>query len=124
METIHDRLLILISKLNLSKTKFAERLNVTPQFISSICSGAKVPSDRTISDICREYTVSEEWLRDGVGEMFLHRTRNQELAIWFNSVLAESDDSIRKRMIAALSSLSTDEWEIVEKFAKKMTEGR
>lgn len=110
--------------LGLTQDEFGRRLGVGRGVITNIEFEKTVPKDAFVDLVCKEFNVSKEWLRDGVGEMFLHRTRNQELAIWFNSVLAESDDSIRKRMIAALSSLSTDEWEIVEKFAKKMTEGR
>lgn len=124
VETINDRIAYLIKTLDMTKTKFAERIHVGQPFVSMICKGDAAPSDRTISDICREFSVSEPWLREGVGEPFVQRTRNQELAIWFNTVLADADDSIRKRMIAALSVLTTEEWEIVEKFAKKLTEGR
>ena len=121
---MHERLKQLRKALGKTQTEFAEKLNVTQASIAGYETQHRVPTDRVISDICREFNVSEEWLRDGIGEMFIQRTRNQELAIWFNTVLADADDSIRKRMIAALSVLTTEEWEIVEKFAKKLTEGR
>ena len=69
METINQRIDFLIKELGFTKTKFAESLHVSSQFVSSLCSGAKQPSDRTIADICREYGVSETWLRTGEGEM-------------------------------------------------------
>ena len=37
----------------------------------------RCPSDRTISDICREFNVHEEWLRNGIGEMFLDFTKDE-----------------------------------------------
>ena len=59
MDTINQRIDFLIKALGFTKTKFAESLHVSSQFVSSLCSGAKQPSDRTIADICREYGVSE-----------------------------------------------------------------
>ncbi len=33
-------------------------------------SGAKNVTDRVVADICREFNVNENWLREGTGEMF------------------------------------------------------
>ena len=71
METINTRIAALIRESGKTKTEWAGRLNVTPQFMSSLCNGKKSPSDRTIADICREFHVSEAWLRTGEGEMFV-----------------------------------------------------
>lgn len=87
METINQRIDFLIKELGFTKTKFAESLHVSSQFVSSLCSGAKQPSDRTIADICREYGVSETWLRTGEGEMKQKLTRNQEIAEFMGVVM-------------------------------------
>lgn len=50
---------------------FAEKLGLTKNFISLIETGKRIPSDRTIKDICREFNVNEDWLRNGTGEMFV-----------------------------------------------------
>ena len=52
METINDRISWCISDSGLTKTAFAEKLNVSQPFISKLASGASIPSDRTIADIC------------------------------------------------------------------------
>ena len=69
MQTFQDRLRSLIDTLGITKTKFAEDLHVSSAFVSMLCSGKSLPSDRTIADICRKYNVSETWLRTGEGEM-------------------------------------------------------
>ena len=56
-----------------TKSKFAKDLNVSPSMASKICSGKATPSDRTISDICRIYGVNRKWLEDGIGEMIVPR---------------------------------------------------
>ena len=60
--------------------------------------GTKVPSDRTITDICREYNVNEDWLRTGNGEMFKSRTREQEIGAFVNEVMELNDDSFEKKL--------------------------
>ena len=55
----------------LSQADFAEMLNIKRNSISLIEVGKRNPSDRTIIDICNTFNVSEEWLRTGVGEMFI-----------------------------------------------------
>ena len=121
METINERIAFLISDLGISKTKFAERLNISPSFVTRICAGDKIPSDRTSSDICREFNVSLAWLEDGVGEMYVQRTENERMAMMFADVLAESDESTRKRGIAAALDMPPEFWDNILEYAKKIT---
>lgn len=110
------RIADLISKLRLTKTAFAEKIHVTPQFISAICSGSKIPSDRTISDICREFGVSETWLRSGAGEPFTPPSRGEELARLVKSLMADKPEAFRTRLITALLRFDANgpEWQLLE----------
>ena len=121
MQTIGDRISLVIKRSGLTKTKFAEQLNVSAAYISQMCCGARIPSDRTIADICREFNVSEAWLRDGVGDMEIKRTMNQELAMMMNELMTEADESYRKRFVAALLELPTEFWPELENFLKKLS---
>lgn len=121
MDTINQRIDFLIKDLGVTKTKFAESLHVSSQFISSLCSGAKQPSDRTVSDICREYGVSLAWLEDGVGEMYVQRSMNEELGLMVATLMGEADESFRKRFISAMMELPPEFWPEFEKFLKKIT---
>lgn len=99
METIGTRMMQAIDALGVNKSEFARKINVTPAYISKLSKRLEsVPSDRTIADICREFGVSETWLRTGEGEMFLPVDADEELA----QVLAEiklSDDQLIKAII-------------------------
>lgn len=121
MDTINDRIAFLVSDLGLSKTKFAERLNISPSFVTRICAGDKTPSDRTISDICREFNVSLAWLEHGEGEMYVQRSENERLALMFTDVLSEADESVRKRCISAALEMPPEFWQSVLEYAKKIT---
>ena len=122
MHTFQDRLRSLIDALGITKTKFAEDLHVSSAFVSMLCSGKSLPSDRTIADICRKYNVSETWLRTGEGEMKQKLTRNQEIAEFMASIMRDPDDAPRKRFISIVSKLDVEEWQLLEDIAKKWTE--
>ena len=120
MGTISERIAFLIKNQDLTQAKFADLLHLTQAYVSRICSGAKQPSDRTISDICRVFSVSEAWLRDGVGEMYVRRSANEELAILVNDLMSDADESFRKRFVSLLLALPPESWATIEDFAKKL----
>lgn len=68
---MNGRIKELREALKLSQSDFADMLNLKRNSISLIEVGKRNPSDRTILDICRKFSVSEDWLRTGDGEMFL-----------------------------------------------------
>lgn len=113
---MNKRISSLIENLQIKKRDFAKTIKVSAPFVSELCSGAKLPSDRTISDICREFNVNEDWLRTGEGEMFIQRSRHEELAAFFGDVLSGQTD-FRFRLISALSRMTTEQWEALEQVA-------
>lgn len=120
MESVNERIAFLIKDMGISRSTFADRLHISRPFASELCSGAKQPSDRTISDICRVFGVSEAWLRDGVGEMYVRRSANEELAILVNDLMSDADESFRKRFVSLLLALPPESWAAIEDFAKKL----
>ena len=120
MDTINERIAYLIKDLGCTKSDFAEKLCVTPSFISAVCSGKKQPSERTILDICRIFNVSAAWLQDGVGEMYVKRSMNEELSILVNELMSNCDESFRKRFVATLLELPPELWSTFEKFVKDL----
>lgn len=122
MSSFSERISAVIDDLGMKKTAFAERLNVSQAFISQLCSGVKQPSDRTISDICRVFNVSEEWLRTGEGEMFKPRSRNEEL-MEFATTVAEGDPgSIQAQLLAVMARLTDEQWEVLAQVAREFVE--
>lgn len=59
--------------LGLTLEKFGERLGVRKNAISAIENGRNSLSDQMLKSISREYGVSEAWLLDGTGDMFLDK---------------------------------------------------
>lgn len=100
MESINHRIALCIKDSGLTKTSFAERINVSQPFISRLANGDKIPSDRTIADICREFNVSEVWLRTGEGEMHIELPEDAEFDLIMTEI-QESDDDLIKSILKA-----------------------
>ena len=118
---MHERIEALIKALGMNQTQVAERLNLSRSYVSHMCSGLKVPSDRTISDICREFDVNETWLRTGEGEMFIEKSREEEIAAFVGNILKGEPD-FRRRLVSVLARLSVEEWQMLEQMAKQLNE--
>lgn len=113
MDTMGARISALIKNLGLTKTDFAAKINLSKAYMSQICSGDRMPSDRTILDICRVFDVSERWLRTGEGDMLVQRTREQEITE-FMADLLKGEPDFRRRFISVLARLDDDQWRLLE----------
>lgn len=122
METMADRISKVIRDKEKTKTAFSDRINVSQAFVSQMCSGLKVPSDRTIADICREFNVNENWLRTGRGDPYIQLSRDEELAQFFGDVMKGEDPDFRRRLLSVMSRLTTDEWALLERMAWKLVD--
>lgn len=112
---MENRIVLLRKTLGYSQEKFAQELNLSRNFINQIEAGKKNPSDRTVLDICREFNVNEEWLRTGEGEMFIDKSQEEEIADLTYKLLSEESSSFKNRLISALSRLSDEQWDVLEK---------
>jgi len=56
-------------KSQLTMDQFGERLGVTKTAISYVVNGKRNLTEQMLKSICREFSVDEEWLRTGDGDM-------------------------------------------------------
>lgn len=68
---MNDRLKEIRKHLGLNQNELGVKINLSRSHISSLENGSRELTDRLIADYCREFNVNEEWLRTGVGEMFI-----------------------------------------------------
>lgn len=85
---------------NLTQKAFADRLGLKQNTIATYEMGRTEPSDRTIADICREFNVSEVWLRTGEGEMHIELPEDAEFDL-IMAEIQESDDDLIKSILKA-----------------------
>ena len=58
---MQERIALLIEESGMTKTAFAQKLNITQPYVSKLLKTGS-PSDRLIEDICEQFEISEEWL--------------------------------------------------------------
>ena len=109
-----DRLKELRRALNLTQQKFADKLGVKQNTVAQYEMGRNDPSDAVIISICREFNVSEAWLRNGEGEMFIPMTLDEEIASFIGGIQADIEPTFKKRFVSALAKLSPEEWKTIE----------
>lgn len=103
-------------QLNMTQEEFSSRIGLSRNFIAQIETGAKNPSDRTISDICREFNISEEWLRTGSGEMRI--PVEDEAAAAVSDLVEKSNPlyDIIKGIMIAYQKLDGPSREVIDQF--------
>lgn len=116
MDKLNERIGYIIEHLGMTKTAFAEHLNVSQAFVSQLCSGVKQPSERTLLDICREYNVNYLWLTEGKGDMFTSTPESvvEELAEDFKL------DDIDKKIIENYLKLSDSQRAVIKEYIKSI----
>ncbi len=105
----------------LTQQAFSDIINLKRQTIAAYEIGTVVPSDRTITDICREFNINEAWLRTGDGEMFVPKTRTDEITAFVGDILKGESD-FRQKFISVLARMTADEWKILEKKVLELAE--
>ena len=95
MDSMKDRIKTIRTYFTLSQDQFAKKIGRTKAYISNVENGHSGMSRSTISSICTAFSVREEWLRDGTGEMFLAEQR--EVGTVSKSGIAARVREVRKK---------------------------
>ena len=102
-----DRFKELRETLSLTQQKFADRLDISRNFVAQIEMGNKIPSERTIKDICREFKVNYDWLVNGTGDIFQDDDSDAQAIV--DSVMT-GDNDFAKKTLVKFARLSEDRW--------------
>lgn len=108
------------SHVGLNQTDFGARIGVKQSTIAGWETGQRIPPDSAIVSICREFNVSERWLRTGEGEMFVQIARDKEIMRFVGDVMQGEDDNFRRRFLLALARLPEERWKDIEDFAQQI----
>lgn len=110
--TIGERIKILRKEKCLSMEDFGAIIGMGKSAVSRIENGVNGTTDQTIRSICREFGVSEAWLRTGDGEMF-----EQTRASVLDRLSTEYDLSREQRsVIEAFLDLDPQERDVILKY--------
>lgn len=111
-----DRIKELRKSLNLTLEEFGKRIGITKPTVSRIENNQSSVTTQVFTAICREFSVSEDWLRTGEGDMLS------------SSLYDELDKVVEKyrldekasEMIRKFVELPPDEIEIIYKYMENV----
>jgi len=117
--TLGERIKKVRKELNLTQQQFADKIVMKRNSVALMETGKNNPSNQTLFAICRTFRVNEEWLRGGIGEMFLKTDGNilSELAEEFNlsdkqkaviSAFLKLTDEQKDAIIEAISAVAAE----------------
>lgn len=116
-DRIHE---IRISK-GMTLEEFGRRVGVQKSAISKVERGENSVSDQIRVAILREFDVDEHWLRTGEGEMFIQKSRGDEIAAFMGDILRGEPD-FRQRFISVMARMTPDEWALLERKISELSE--
>ena len=120
---MNERIALIRKEAGLTQEEFGAKVGgLSRNYIWMVEKGDRVPSDRTISDICRIFNVNEEWLRTGQGEMFQPKSRNEELFEFATKVAEGDPGSIQAQLLAVMARLTDEQWEVLAQVAHEFVE--
>ena len=107
-----DRIKKIRRDLGLTQQELADRIGIKRGAIANYEIGRNTPTDSVVSLICREFGISEEWLRYGTGEAFVPNVDDELEALVKRYGLSSAD----KVLIERYMSLKADSRETIINF--------
>lgn len=115
-----DRIKAVRKELALNQTDFGLRIGVKQGTVAAYENGSRIPLDSVIVSICREFGVSEHWLRTGEGEMFVRLSREEEITKFAMSIVRNPDSEFQRRFVSVLAQLTPEQWQLMEQMAHQL----
>lgn len=103
--------------LKMGQVNFGQRINLNSNsIVSQLENGQRNITERTILDICREFGINEEWLRNGIGEIFQEKPteRLEQIAEEYR---LEDDEKV---ILENFLNFSKEERQVFLKLTKKL----
>ncbi|MBS6211933.1 MAG: helix-turn-helix transcriptional regulator [Clostridiales bacterium] len=123
---MNTRIKQLRKTLNLTMEEFGKRLGVTRTAISNIESGNRNVTEQMFKSVCREFKVTEDWLRTGEGEMFVSLPDEDEFAAYVEDLLADDGENelynIIKAVMKTYQELSPKSQETLRDISAKLVD--
>lgn len=111
---MNQRLKLLRKQFNLNQSDFALRIGVSQSAVAAWESGIRNPIDAIVQSICREFGVSESWLRTGDGPMFVAQSPDEQITAYVAKTLKGNND-FKKAVLSLLLSRTDEELAVIER---------
>ena len=117
---MNERIKKLRKALGLTQQEFAEKIGVKRNTVAQYEIGRNEPIDAVFTLICKTYNVNEDWLRSGVGSMFVEKARDQQIKDFVDSAMRGESTSFKCRLLSVLSRLNEQEWAVLEQKLREL----
>lgn len=101
-----------------NQTEIGNKIGKTSQYVWKLLNNDNAnPSESVIRDICREFNIREEWLRDGTPP--IHNETGRKLETYLGQISKGNDDFI-KDLIEVYMELDPASKEALKEIANRM----
>lgn len=112
----NERLKKLRKTLDLTQQEFADKIGIKRNTMAQYEIGRNEPIDAVIISICREFNVSENWLRTGEGEMF--NSSDDEYTAMIDRIMA-GENEFAKNIFKTFAMFDEADWNALNKMIEK-----
>lgn len=118
---MQSRIKELRKALDMTQEEFGSKIGLVRNSIANYEIGRREPTNSVILSICREFNVSEEWLRNGNGEMFIELLPEDEF-VAAAAELSRDNDKIAMQAVVEYWKLDENSKKIFRDFLVKIVE--
>ena len=119
METINERFRQVREALRKSQDVFAQEAGRTRSEIKNIEYGKTIPKEEVVKSVCKAHGIDETWLRTGEGEMFLPKSRGEEIGQIVREAASVDPEDAAKFFQSLLDGMSDAEIVLMYQIFKK-----
>ena len=119
---MEKRIITLRKDLGFTQQEFSNRTGIARSTICNYEKGRSTPTNAVIEHICNLFSVSENWLRYGEGEMYVKKSRSEAITDFLTELLKEEDFSYKRELIEMISQTTLEEWKVIFDFNVKLAQ--
>ncbi len=120
---MNERIKQLRKEMQLTQEEFAKQIGIKRNTLANYEIGRNDPIDAVVFSICREFNVNEEWLRNGIGEMFRIVPEEDAVASYVSDLLDDPDNPLNSIIIEIMhtyNQLDNKSKDVLKKYASML----
>ena len=96
-----NRIKLLRKDLKLTQKEFGDAIKVSNSNISNIENASVNLTDRNIYEICSKFNVNKDWLKHGIGDVYIDLNKEDEIKNIINEFI-DDNNAVKKDIINSL----------------------
>ena len=92
---------LLRKDLKLTQKEFGDAIKVSNSNISNIENGSVNLTDRNIYEICSKFNVNKDWLKHGIGDVYIDLNKEDEIKNIINEFI-DDNNAVKKDILNSL----------------------